>query len=433
MTAIIRPITALLLSAALMLAANGLEGVLLPLRGAIEGFSPLEIGLLGACYFGGLTFGCIMSPRVILRVGHIRAFLLFAAMATASPLLEAMAPAPVLWWACRFSTGICFAGIMNVVESWLSSVTTNANRGRVMSVYAMINFGSLTVGQQLTNLSVAGDFRLFSLVAMLCAFAAVPLALTLSAVPTPPLRPQFRLRRMYRVSPAAVAGVLGAGLANGAFWSLAPVYGRDSGLPEALVPVFVSLAVLGGAVAQWPVGRMSDRFDRRFVLLALCGAAAATGFLLSRFGGADPWPTLLLGILFGVCALPVYWVSFAHANDLAEPEEAVNVSASLLLLFSTGAIFGPVLASLLKQHYGTGSLFLYTASIHLTVMTFVLLRLLLRSAPPPEAERVAYEDLPISTTPAPFEAALADAHAEARNLELRDRGGGGNVGETTKP
>lgn len=433
MTAIIRPITALLLSAALMLAANGLEGMLLPLRGAMEGFSPLEIGLLGACYFGGLTFGCVMSPRVILRVGHIRAFLLFAAVATTSPLLEAMTPAPLLWWACRFMTGICFAGIMNVVESWLSSVTTSANRGRVMSIYAMINFGSLTLGQQFTNLSSAGDFRLFSLVAMLCAFAAVPLALTLSAVPTPPIRPQFRLRRMYEVSPAAVAGVLGAGLANGAFWSLAPVYARDSGLAEALAPIFVSLAVLGGALAQWPVGRMSDRFDRRFVLLGLCGGAALTGLLLSRFGGPNPLPTLALGTLFGIFALPVYWVSFAHANDLAEPEEAVNVSASLLLLFSTGATFGPVLASLLKQQHGTGSLFSYTASVHLAVMAFVVLRLLLRKTPLPDAERIAYEDLPISNTPAAFEAALADAHAEERNLELRKRAGAGDVGDTTKP
>lgn len=433
MTAIIRPITALLLSAALMLTANGLEGVLLPLRGALEGFSALDIGLLGACYFGGLTFGCVMSPHVILRVGHIRAFLLFAAVATTSPLLEAMEPAAWLWWVCRFSTGICFAGIMNVVESWLTSVTTNANRGRVMSIYAMINFGSLTAGQQLTNLSDLDDFRLFSLVAMLCALAAAPLALTLSASPAPPIRPQFRLRRIYQVSPAAVAGTFGAGLANGAFWSLAPVYARDSGLPEALVPAFISLAVLGGALVQWPVGRASDSLDRRFVLLGLCGAASATGVALFLFGGPGAWPTLVLGTLFGIFALPVYWVSFAHANDLAEPWEAVNISASLLLLFSTGAIFGPVFAALLKEQFGHGSLFLYTAGVHALIMLFVVLRVILRAAPPPDAVRVAYEDLPISNTPAAFEATLADAHAEQRNLELRPFGDDADVGKNTKP
>ncbi|MGB0085138.1 MAG: MFS transporter [Rhodomicrobiaceae bacterium] len=384
--------------------------MLLPLRGSIEGFSIIDIGLIGSAYFAGLTAGCLIGPRVIARVGHIRAFSVFAAIATISPLIEAMWPAPPLWWVFRGLTGMCFAGIMNVVESWLTGVATNANRGQVMSIYAMINFGSLTAGQQPINLASPANFRLFSLVAILCSLAAVPLALTLSASPAPPMRPRLRLAEIYRVSPAAVAGCFGAGLANGAFWSLSPVYARDGGLPPSLIAAFVSLAVLGGALAQWPVGRLSDRADRRRVLAAACIGAAITGTLLFVFSGGSPAVRLSLAALFGIFALPVYWISFAHANDLAEPGEAVNVSANLLLLFSIGAIFGPILASALKIYLGYGSLFLYTASIHVLIAAAVLYRISRRAAPPPK-DRVVYEELPKSTTPAVFELTLPEAQA----------------------
>ncbi len=424
MSAIIKPITALLMSAAIVLAANGLEGVLLPVRGSIEGFTSIEIGLLGAAYFGGLTLGCVVGPRVISRVGHIRAFLVFAAVATVSPLLEAMEPNAGLWWIFRCLTGICFAGIMNVVESWLTSVATNANRGRIMSTYAMINFASLTAGQQLLNLADPEDFRLFSMIAVLCALSTVPLALTLSRSPTPPLRPRLRIAQIYRVSPAAVAGALGAGLANGAFWSFSPVYARDSGLPAGLIAMFLSLAVVGGALAQYPVGRLSDSIDRRRVLVAICIGACITGVLLFLFSDAAPPVKLALAAAFGVFALPVYWVSFAHANDLAEPDEAVNVSSNILMLFSTGAIFGPIIAAVLKQQFGHGTLFLYTAFIHLLISLAVLYRMTQRAALPPE-DRVVYDDLPVSTTPAVFELALPEAHGatpEARPVEEENAG-----------
>jgi MFS family permease len=415
MTALVKPITALLLSASIVLAANGLEGVLLPLRGAMEGFSDLEIGLIGSSYFAGFTLGCLTGPRIIARAGHIRAFTVFAAIATLSPLVEAMWPEPPLWWFFRAVTGICFAGILNVVESWLSSVATHANRGQLMGTYAFINFCSLMLGQQLISLGPPRDFRLFSLVAILCSAAAVPLALTLSPPPAPPRRPRLQLRRIYQLSPAAVAGCLGAGLANGAFWALAPVYARDSGLPDFQVAAFVSLVVAGGALAQWPIGRISDRLDRRLVLAALCAGAAVIGLALFALPDTTPSLRLTLAALFGSCALPVYWVSFAHANDLAEREEAVSVSSNLLLLFGLGAIVGPIAAALLKPQLGAASLFLYTAGIHVLVALAVIYRMT-RRAPPPQQERAGYNDFPISTTPAVFELAQSESSPSRTQL-----------------
>lgn len=406
MPAIIKPITALLLSVSIILAANGLEGMLLPLRAANEGFSPIEIGLIGSAYFTGLTIGCLVGPRVIARVGHIRAFTVFAAIATISPLIEAIWPVPGVWWLFRGLTGLCFAGILNIVESWLTSVATNANRGRLMSGYAMLNFGSLMLGQQLINIAPLEDFRLFTLSAILCSLAAVPLALTLTPPPALPRKPRFALGQLYRVSPAAVAGCLGAGLANGAFWALAPIYARDSGLAPSLIPAFASLAIIGGALAQWPVGRLSDRLDRRRVIIGLSLGAALTGGVLFALSDAAPLVKLALAALFGACALPVYWMSFAHANDLAERGEAVNISSTLMLLYGVGAIFGPLIASVLKQQLGHGSLFLYTASVHVLIALAVLYRMTRRASQPPEAAGI--DDLPLNATPGVLDLAMPE-------------------------
>lgn len=224
MGSVIRPVTALLISASIVLAGNGLEGILLPLRGTLQHFGEIEIGLIGSAYNAGLMVGCLVCPRILGRVGHIRAFAVFTAIATISPLIEAIWLTPPVWWVFRALTGLCIAGIMNAVESWLSTVATNANRGQVMSTYTIINFTALTVGQQLTNLGDLGSTTLFSVVAILFSLAAVPLALTLTPHPAPPRQPRLRIAQLYRVSPAAVAGCFGAGLANGAFWALAPVY-----------------------------------------------------------------------------------------------------------------------------------------------------------------------------------------------------------------
>jgi MFS family permease len=404
MGSIIRPVTALLLSAGIVLAGNGLEGMLLPLRGSLQGFGEIEIGLIGSAYNVGLMAGCLFCPRILGRVGHIRAFAVFTAIATISPLIEAIWVTPPVWWVFRALTGMCVAGIMNTVESWLTSVAANANRGQVMSTYTIINFGSLMIGQQLINIGELGGFALFSLVAMLFSLAAVPLALTLTPHPAPPRQPRLRIAQLYRVSPAAVAGCFGAGVANGAFWALGAVYARESGLALAIIPIFLSLVVLGGALAQWPMGRISDRLDRRGVIAALCVSAAILGLTLASLAPEDVAAKLIVAALFGFSALPVYWVSFAHANDLAAPGEAVDVCASLLMLFAVGAIGGPLLAALMMRALGPGSLFLHTAGVHVLIALFVIYRISQR-APLPPGLRIAYDDLPKSITPAGLEPA----------------------------
>jgi MFS family permease len=285
----------------------------------------------------------------------------------------------------------------------MTTVASNENRGQVMSTYTVVNFGSVTVGQQLIGVGDPMGFQLFSLGAILFSLAAVPLALTLTPHPPAPRQPKLRIRQLYRVSPAAVAGAFGAGLANGAFWAMAPVYARESGVPIDLIPLFVSLVVVGGAIAQWPMGRISDHFDRRTVLAALCVSAALAALALFSLGeGLVGWK-LGLAVLFGFSIMPVYWVSFAHANDLAERDEAVDVSSSLLLLFASSAIVGPIIAALLMRNIGPSALFMHTAAVHIAIAAVVIFRMTRRAALPPRA-RIAYKALPKSNTPAGFEA-----------------------------
>ncbi|MCB1546405.1 MAG: MFS transporter, partial [Hyphomicrobiaceae bacterium] len=273
----LQPVVALLVSAAVLLMGNGLLSVLLPVRAGLDAFSQLDIGIMGSAYFLGLVIGCLVSPGIIARVGHIRAFAAFAAVATVTPLCHAIFPLPPVWWLLRALTGLCFAGLFMGIESWLNAASDRENRGRVLAAYTMLNLTVTTVGMQLSGLFPARGFELFSLVAVLYSLAAVPVSLTRTVAPTPPRRSRLRLVWLIGVSPAAVLACLFTGMVNGAFWTLGPTYAHAAGLGFEEVALFLSAAVLGGALAQWPVGLSSDRLGRRPVAALVSAAAALAG------------------------------------------------------------------------------------------------------------------------------------------------------------
>ncbi|KAB2850839.1 MAG: MFS transporter [Hyphomicrobiaceae bacterium] len=374
MTAIIRPITALLLSAAILLMGNGLAGVLLPIRADLEGFSRLELGLMGSFHYAGLMAGCLLIPGILGRVGHIRGITACSALVTMTPLLHAMWPDPVVWCLLRALTGLCFAGLFMIIESWLTGVSTPETRGRVLGLYTIINLTVVTAGIQLIGVSDAKDYRLFSLIAILYSVAAVPLALQSSPAPEPPRRPKLRLLWLMSVSPAAVVGCFGAGLANGAFWSLAPIYATGNGLSVRDAALFMTLVVIGGAVGQWPVGYLSDKFERRTVLAAVAALASLAGLLLLAASGLGFHLIMAAGIVYGLMAFPIYSVCVAHANDLVHRKRAVEVSTGLLLTFSVAAVAGPFLAALIMSTFGHGGLFLHSSLAHGTIAAFMVIR-----------------------------------------------------------
>jgi len=403
MAGLLRPVTALLLSAAILLMGNGLNGVLLPLRAVGEHFSRLEIGLVGSSYFTGLMLGCLLCPAIIARVGHIRAFTAFTAIVTITPLGHAIATQPPVWWLLRGLNGLCFAGLFMAIESWLNGVSLVETRGRVFGVYTMINLTVVTLGMQLLSLGTPMSFELFSLTAMLYSLAAVPVALTKTAAPAPPRRARLRLLWLFAVSPSAMLGSLLAGLGNAGFWTLTPLYGQAVGLSDHGIALFMSIIVLSGAIAQWPIGLVSDRLGRRPVSAAIAAIAAAAAVALYLIGAGDETYSLLLGLaaVYGAMAFPAYALCVAHANDLVHRKRAVEVSGALLMTFSIGAVLGPLLASLLMAQVGNRALFLHIAAAQVLIVLIMVLRA--RRRPQlPEEHLEGYVAVP-RTTQAVFE------------------------------
>ena len=384
MTTTLRQLGALLLSTAILMTGNGLVNTLLPVRAEIEAFSTLEIGLLGTVYFVGFILGCLNVPLVVRRVGHIRTFASLSSVAAATALVHVFLIGPITWGVLRFIVGFSFAGLYVVIESWLNDRAGVANRGTIMSVYTFISLSVLMAGQfLLTTYDPAGS-ELFSIVAMLLALALVPVSLTKAPDPRRPATIGFDVSGLWRLSPVAFAGCLSVGLVNGSFWSLGPVFASRSGLDIDHLVSFIAGATLAGAIAQLPLGRLSDRVDRRYVIIAAATCAAISGVLLSAW--IQPSTTLLivLSSAFGGFAMPLYAVSVAHANDFADDTRFVETAGGLLLLYGIGASLGPLIASGLMGYYGSGGLFVFTTFVHMALALFTIVRMKLRPRPTSE-------------------------------------------------
>ena len=318
MTATLRQLAALLLSTAILFTGNGLINTLLPVRAEIEAFSTLEIGLLGSVYFAGFILGCLNVPLVVRRVGHIRTFATLSSVIAATALAHVFIVDPIAWGVLRFLVGFAFAGLYVVIESWLNDRAGTANRGAIMSAYTFISLCVLMAGQFLLTAYDPAGFEPFALIAILIAIALVPVSLTRAPEPPRPATIGLDILGLWRLSPVGFVGCLSVGLVNGSFWSLGPVFASRSGLDIDGLVYFVAGATLAGAILQWPLGLISDRIDRRFVIVGATLCAAASGVLLSSW--AEPSTTLLIGLsaAFGGFAMPLYAVSVAHANDKAE-------------------------------------------------------------------------------------------------------------------
>jgi len=369
----LRPILSLLLAVALLLIGHGLQFTLLPLRGSAEGFGSLALGVIASAYYVGFVSGCLLAPYLILRAGHIRAFAAMVAVAAAVALGYALAPDMFAWMVMRLITGFCLAGFYLVIESWLNDGATNENRGLVMSAYVVVNFAALTVGQMLVMVYPIGEGGGFMIAAMLSSLAIVPVALTRSAQPAPITIVTFHPMHLYRVAPVALVASFMVGVTVGAFWGLAPLSAARSGLDVDGVASFMGIAVAAGALSQWPLGRLSDRVDRRLVLFALLIGSAITGVLL-WMAAASETLFLIFGFLFGALALPGYSLAAAHGYDKTPASEMVATAATILLTNAIGSVIGPLAASAVMAGVGPRGLFLFTAVVQALLAGYVFYR-----------------------------------------------------------
>lgn len=369
----LRPIVPLLMGLGFLLAGNGLQFTLLPLRGNAEGFDDLVLGVISSAYYVGFVSGCVLAPYLIVRAGHIRAFTAMVAVATAMALAYALAPVVTAWIVFRGVTGLCLAGLYLVVESWLNDRASNETRGLMLSAYIVVNYGAITLGQGLVTLYPITDAGNFMVAAILSSLAIVPVALTRAAQPAPITLVSFRVGQLYRAAPVALVASFTVGAANGAFWGLAPLSAAGSGLSVNQAALFMSTAVLAGAIVQLPIGRLSDGVDRRRVLLVLLVGAATAG-VTSWLISASGITLLLFGILYGALALPCYALAAAHAYDKTPAVDVVPIAATILLTNGLGSVLGPLIGALFMSAQGPRALFLFTATAQALLAGYVFYR-----------------------------------------------------------
>jgi MFS family permease len=381
MTQQIRAIGAILLSVLIFVAGSGLFGMLTPVRADLEGFGDLAIGFIGSGYFAGFVAGCFIAPGMLARTGHIRTFAVAGGLAAATALLQSLFIDEAMWGLARVLFGFAAACVYTVTESWLNDRATNEWRGRILAAYLTVNFGGLVVGQWLYVSAKPTSFVLFNMAAIFFALCLVPVGLTRLPQPQPAPTPSLHPYRLFRIAPVGVAGCIAVGLANGAIWALAPVYARGHHLNNILLAAFMSAFTAAGAIAQVPVGRLSDRMDRRYVIAAMSFLAGCTGLALALFGNRDTVAAIVLFAVFGATSLPIYGLSVAHANDRIPREAFVEVSATLLLVNAAASVAGPALAALITSYTTTAALFFFAAGVHLAHVTFVLWRIRVMSAP----------------------------------------------------
>lgn len=243
------PVATLLVGVSILLAGLGLQGTLLPVRASLEAFSTFSIGVIGAAYFLGFTAGCLKGGELVKSVGHVRVFLAMTALGSAAPLVHGLLLDPVAWVLLRFLTGFCFAVLFVVIESWLNERSSNEDRGIVFSTYVMITLTVMAGGQMMTLMYDPNGLELFLIASVLVSIGAVPVALSKSQTPEQPHEVDVNLKRLFRISPAGSFACLAIGLANGAFWSLAPVFTAGVSSDPSLAAWFMSSTVVGGAAA----------------------------------------------------------------------------------------------------------------------------------------------------------------------------------------
>jgi MFS family permease len=375
---------ALLLGFGLMQMANTLQGTLLTIRGGVEGFWPAQIGAVGAGFWAGVVIGSLHCGKVIQAVGHIRAFLAFGAIASTAPLLHLLVVNPIGWVVIRALTGFCFAGLFIVVESWLNGTATEETRGQILSVYAMTGLLAGIVGQLLLPVTDPAGFRLFCVIAIIIAFALVPIALTRAVAPTQEGEfARISLVGLYRQSPFGFVAAFLCGVTTSGFFILGPILAQQMGLDTRGVAAFMASGTLGPFLMAWPLGWLSDRFDRRVVIIGAAVTAAMTLFSMMALLPSDVphWMLYVCAGLFGATIVPTYSVVMAHVNDKVGEGEFVAASGGLLIIQGVGATVGPLLAGSAMSAWQRGLQYTLIAA-QILMAVFGVYRLTRRAAPP---------------------------------------------------
>jgi MFS family permease len=391
----------LLLGMALLMLGAGLQGTLVGLRASLEGFPILLAGVMLAAYYLGYMAGSLMTPALVRSVGHIRVFAAFTSLASVLILLQGVFVAPLPWMLIRIVFGFCFAGIYIVAESWLNDRVDNEHRGLLLSLYMLVCYAGLGLGQLLLNLADPRSTVPFILVSILISVAMIPMALTTSSAPefslSASVPARVRLRDLFRSSPLGVVGVAMSGAVSGSLFSLGAIYADGNGFTTFEVSLFMAVAILAGCLTQLPVGRLSDRVDRRKVVIAVC--------LLAALGASGAWwledisrvGFFAMVAVYGGMSLTLYSLSSAHVNDHVPADARLGASSTLILVNGAGAFIAPILVAAVMQVIGNDAYLPLLAVLHAMLAAYALFRMG-RRAPVPDQQKTPFVGTPPGTS-----------------------------------
>ena len=372
---------ALFLSVILLQLSTGGVGPLDAISGLTLGFDKEQIGFLGSAHFVGFFIGCWWVPRLMGNVGHSRAFAVCTALGAMGLIGHTLTEDPLAWAAMRIASGLCMAGCYTVIEAWLNAKVTNENRGRAMGTYRIADLSASLAAQLLIAVLPPAAYVSYNLLAILCCAALLPLTMTKASQPEIPDAPRLRPGLAWNCSPLAVAGVIVAALSSASFRMVGPIYGQEVGLQVGQIAFFLASFVLGGALAQYPLGWLADKYDRRWVLIWLSAIAIVSCAITMAASGTGTIGVMLAAAGFGFTTFPIFSVSAAHANDFATSEQRVELSAALMFWYALGAIASPYISSALIDSFGPPALFAYVAAGHVLLIVFGLSRMRARPAP----------------------------------------------------
>ena len=371
---------ALLLGMMLLQVGNGMQGTLLGIRGAIEGFSTLEMSLVMSGYFAGFLFGSRMAPEMIRRVGHVRVFAALASMISAVMILYPALTDPYAWGAGRVIVGFCFSGVYVTAESWLNNAADNSTRGKALSLYMVVQMVGIVSAQGLIPLADPGGFILFVIPSVLISLSFAPILLSVSPTPAFETAKPLGLREIWHVSPLGCVGMFLLGGIFSAQFGMAPVYGAEAGLTVAQISLFVSTFFVGALILQVPIGWLSDRMDRRLLILvaaAICGAGGVVGATLDSI-----FPALLLaGVMVGGMSNPLYSLLIAYTNDFLDRDDMAAAAGGMVFINGLGAVSGPFLTGWLMGRLGPWAFFLVIAVLGFGIAGYAAWRMTRRAAP----------------------------------------------------
>jgi len=428
MGALLLSVSAIIASFSFLLAGNSLQSVVLGLRAGLEGFSPTIVGIMMAFYFAGFAVGSIVAPRVIARVGYIRAFAAFASAASGIFLMHPLWVDPIPWSVARFIVGFCFAGLYAVVEGWLNATSTNALRGRILSIYAGAVFLGFAIGPLLSNLGPVDGFFAFVVASMIVSFSLVPVTLADTKTPAETELTPFSLdlfRELLRLTPLGFVGAFCIGMVQGTFISLAPTFGNGVGFSTETVTYFMSVSLFAGLLVQFPIGWLSDVVDRRKVIggVAIVGGSASVAVASFGLDANSGFLTIVVAAaIIGATIYPLYAIVAAYTNDWIRDDQRVSVASAMILIGAVGSMTGTLVIAWLMDNVSPITFISGIGSTMIGLGAFAIFRSFMREAPDQETDYgYATAAMVPGTVPLDFSTPLEEYDEDGNVIEADDK------------